>query len=563
MSLLSRLSLRSKLLVLLALAAVGLAAATGAGVSVMRERMRADRIDKVHAVAHAAIGFAASLEAEVAAGKLTREAALARFRDQIHTIRFGAADDYLLLQRDDGLVVAHGGNPALEGKPTASHDAAGRSTAALIETELGASGEGVIRYLALKPGAAVPQEKLSVVVRFPPWQVNLLAGTWTDDVEAAFATSWHRLALVSLGIVAVLLAIAWAINRDIMRSFAGLRASMAALAGGDLAAPIPGAGRRDEAGAMAAALAVFRDGMAEAAALRAGEAARTRDAETARHAAAAGLADAFEGRIGALAHSLADAATDMESTARSMSDAADTSRTRAAGVGAAAGALTANVQTVAAATEELGASIGEISRQVAQSTATTTRAARDAEETDLTVQALAEAAGRIGAVVELIRGIAGQTNLLALNATIEAARAGDAGKGFAVVASEVKNLAGETARATVEIGEQIAQIQGATEQAVGAIRGIAETISQVDRIAAGIAAAVEQQGAATQEIARSIGEAAAGARAITGSIAAVSDAATETGAAAGHVLGAAGGLARQAAGLTGEVRGFCATIRAA
>ena len=71
---------------------------------------------------------------------------------------------------------------------------------------------------------------------------------------------------------------------------------------------------------------------------------------------------------------------------------------------------------------------------------------------------MSEGAARIGAVVRLIGDIASQTNLLALNATIEAARAGEAGKGFAVVASEVKTLASQTARATEDIGRQIAEM---------------------------------------------------------------------------------------------------------
>ena len=126
------------------------------------------------------------------------------------------------------------------------------------------------------------------------------------------------------------------------------------------------------------------------------------------------------------------------------------------------------------------------------------------------MRSLADAALKIGEVVKLINDIAGQTNLLALNATIEAARAGEAGKGFAVVASEVKSLATQTAKATEDIGTQIAGIQNATQEAVAAIKGIGGTIASISEIATAIAAAVEEQGAATQEIARNVQQAAKG-----------------------------------------------------
>jgi methyl-accepting chemotaxis protein len=187
----------------------------------------------------------------------------------------------------------------------------------------------------------------------------------------------------------------------------------------------------------------------------------------------------------------------------------------------------------------------------------------EAEKTNGTVQGLAEAAEKIGAVVELITGIAEQTNLLALNATIEAARAGDAGKGFAVVASEVKNLANQTAKATEEIGQQIAGMQSAAGEAVEAIGGIGKTITEVDEIAATIAAAVEEQGTATQDIARNVQEAARGTQEVSSNIAGVSQGAEETGRGSTQVLEAAGQLSQQSEELRAAVDKFLADIKAA
>ena len=361
------------------------------------------------------------------------------------------------------------------------------------------------------------------------------------------------LALVVIGIVII--------ARSIARPLASITAAIKQVADGAENVVVPHSGRADEIGALARAIQVFQDAMGRnrnlASQVSQDSAARE---ERARHIEQS--VEQFREAIGAIMRGLSDNASTMRETAQTITRVTADASSRAGTAANATEQASHNVTAVAGAAEELSASVVEIGRQVRQSAGAVEQTGQRTEKSISEIESLAAATQRIDGVLNLIQAIAEQTNLLALNATIEAARAGDAGRGFAVVAQEVKALAGQTAKATAEIGENVAMIQASTRNAVDAVREIGGAVREINEVTSAIAGAVSQQDAATREISSNAQSAAQGNETLVANITSLRDAIGKTDTAAASVLTAASSLTETADTLSREVETFFQKLRA-
>jgi methyl-accepting chemotaxis protein len=335
------------------------------------------------------------------------------------------------------------------------------------------------------------------------------------------------------------------------------------LAHGDKGVEIPYTGRADEVGDNARAAQSFKEKLLRIEQLEVAEKETAARMVEQRRADMRDVARQFEATVASVVRSVSSSSTELEAAAETLGGMAGATRDLSGKVLSASAQAADNVQSVSRATEELVASVGEISRQVQESARIAHEAVAQAEMTDNRIAELTRAAGRIGDVVKLIAAIAEQTNLLALNATIEAARAGDSGKGFAVVAQEVKALAAQTAKATNEIGTQIAAVQTATQDSVGSIKEIGGTISRIAEIAAAITDAVEVQAMTTQDIAANVQAATGSAAHVAANIAEVNDGAGGITAASAQILASAKTLSQDGNRLSTEMEKLLGAVFAA
>ena len=552
-----------RMMIIVGVAMAGMVAVGLIGLFNLKAELLADRQDTVRSLvesANTAVShYAAKAAQEGVGAEEAKQRAIATLRD----MRFDKTNYFFILDFDT-IMMMHPISPQMEGKSQYDKaDPLGKKLFAEMIAIAKRDGSGFISYVWTKPGQQSPSPKLSYVMAFPEWKWVIGAGIYIDDIDNAFWERAKQEGLIGLIVLLVVAGCAVLISRGITRPLSAITKRMDGLAHGDLKISIPYTDHGDEVGDLARSLEVFKNNALRMEEMRKEQEAAEERAEAERRRALLAMADQLESSTGHIIDSLAQACHSMKATANEMSSISEETSRQASGVAVGSEEASANVQTVAVATTQLSSSIEEISRQVIRSSSICQDAVKLVEVANHRVAELTEAASHIGEVVELINAIAAQTNLLALNATIEAARAGDAGKGFAVVAGEVKALAAQTAKATEDIGAQVAAMQEVTGATASAFVEIGKVIREVSDNETVIAAAIEQQGAATREISRNIEQASSGTSEVTANIVGVNEAARETGEAAVAVLAVSNEVSELAGDLRNQVGTFLGQVRAA
>jgi methyl-accepting chemotaxis protein len=396
--------------------------------------------------------------------------------------------------------------------------------------------------------------------------INILGGqARLMEAEAAEQGAWIlrvTIGILVVGTTATLIGAFVFAHFFIARPLRHLAETMTQMAKGNLTTTIAGSSRTDEVGAMARAVAVFRD---NAIALREAEhvsSVEREQAQAEKREALEDVAVTFETDIMNVASAVERSATELEVFSRGMAVVTDESQRHARLASTNATEITSGAAGVAAAIEELSISISEISGQLVNASGIMAEATRCADSTATNTSALVSTVKDIDEVATMITAIANKTNLLALNATIEAARAGDAGRGFAVVAQEVKALATQTTKALADIKGKTASLNGVIAGVQGAAQAMSQVMQQVESISAAISHAIDQQNVATRKIAETVDGAAERTRQVSCSIAGVSELAEKVGRGADQIVAAAADLNRQTAVLTRDAKNFTSRVRA-
>ncbi len=504
-------SIQARILTIVVLTTLGMAALILMGAVTMESRMMDERQSGTRQVVELTAQIIERYVALAADGTMTTEQAQQAAVEAVRDLRY-SGEEYFWINDETPVMVVHPIKSELDGTDLSGiTDPNGTAIFLEFVDVVQADGAGFVSYMWPKPGAEEAAPKVSYVQGIPEWGWIVGSGIYVDDVQAAAWTAALGLAGWGLAVVVIVAGVALLIGRSIIR---GINSATVLLGSGDLDTRLPEGEGRTELDRLAIALNETLD-----------------------------RAAAVSRNVGAAVEELDTAANSLAGSSQGMTQDVDATAERTASVSGAAQEVSNGIDTIASATNQMGASIREIAENAQSVARMASEAVEASEATSRTVEELGSSSEEIGAVVNVITAIAEQTNLLALNATIEAARAGEAGSGFAVVAGEVKDLAQETARATGGISERVLAIQSTVERASEEITRIGEIIRAISDFQSTIAGAVEEQTATTSEMASSAERVADSSRTIATSLDEVNQASLRTSEGIREVNSAAAALA--------------------
>ncbi|GKS77373.1 methyl-accepting chemotaxis protein [Acidovorax sp. SUPP950] len=472
------LSLRQKLWLPFVFAWLGLLALTLMNAWQTREVQFQARQSALADITDMSLSIISNFERQVASGKTTDEQARISALEQVAAQRYGK-DGYVTLVRNDSVVVMHPIRPDLAGKDMSGFkDAKGNSLYVdIASTGASSEGRGFVHYWWPRPGSTDPSPKIGYVVRFKPWNWDLVAGDYVDDIEHAFRAALYRSVgmLVMLGVV--ISGLTLLVAREIEKSVGGEPSAAAKfaleIAEGDLRREVPV--RPNDRRSLIFAIAFMRERLTDIL-YKIQQATTTID--QASREIAQGNSD-LSARTEQQASSLQQTAASMEELTATVKQNADNARQAAEHV------------ITTASTAENG---GKVVAQVIDSMRSITASSR-----------------KISEIIGVIDGIAFQTNILALNAAVEAARAGEQGRGFAVVAAEVRGLAQRSAAAAKEIkvliNDSVSEVNAGSElveKAGGTMDEVVQSVQRINAIMQEIASANLEQTAGIEEVNRAV-----------------------------------------------------------